>query len=279
MLILFATEEKEMPKTSTSKHDIVYGAIIGDYFGSNYEFSSSVDEKAKSLDVVFEEGNYTDDTVMSVAVADALIKNEDVAATLRKYGRAYPYPKGGYGGRFLSWLRDENMGPYRSFGNGAGMRVSPVAYFASSEEECIRLSDKVTEVTHDAKEGLKGARVIALCVYKALHGTSKEELRKFIETNYNVDFDLEELHESYRMDETCQGSVPQALYCFLSSNSFEDCLRRVCYIGGDADTIGAMACAVASAYYKEIPAKLLSIVKMDLPKDFVEVLEKIPANF
>ncbi len=121
--------------------------------------------------------------------------------------------------------------------------------------------------------------MIALCVYKALHGTSKEELRKFIETNYNVDFDLEELHESYRMDETCQGSVPQALYCFLSSNNFEDCLRRVCYIGGDADTIGAMACAVASAYYKEIPAKLLSIVKMDLPKDFVEVLEKIPANF
>ena len=159
------------------------------------------------------------------------------------------------------------------------MRVSPVAYFASSEEECIRLSGEVTKITHNAKEGLKGARVVSLCVYKALHGANKKELREFIESNYKVDFDLEELHQNYGMDETCQGSVPEALFCFLSSDNFEDCLRRVCYIGGDADTIGAMACAIASAYYKEIPAELLSIVKRDLPNGFKDVLDKIPANF
>ncbi len=279
LFILLAMEAKQMQNKNTDKHDIIYGAIVGDYFGSNFEFSSCVEDKAKSLDIVLEEGGYTDDTVMSVAVAEALLKNENVASTLRKYGKSYPYPKGGYGGGFFAWLRNENMGPYGSFGNGAGMRASPVAYFASSEEECIRLSDKVTAVTHNAKEGLKGARVIALCIYKALHGASKEELRKFAEDNYEVEFDLEELHQNYEMDETCQGSVPQALYCFLSSNSFDDCLRRVCYIGGDADTIGAMACAIASAYYKEIPAKTLSIVKNDLPKDFIDILDKVPANF
>ena len=268
-----------MQNKNTNKHDLIYGAIIGDYFGSNYEFSSRVEDKAKSLDITFEKGAYTDDTVMSVAVADALLGKEDVASTLRKYGRSYPCPQGGYGGRFQAWLFDENMGPYGSFGNGAGMRVSPVAYFASSEEECIWLSDEVTEITHNAKEGLKGARVVSLCVYKALHGANKKELREFIESNYKVDFDLEELHQNYGMDETCQGSVPEALFCFLSSDNFEDCLRRVCYIGGDADTIGAMACAIASAYYKEIPAELLSIVKRDLPNGFKDVLDKIPANF
>ena len=268
-----------MENGKTDQRDLIYGAVIGDYFGSNYEFISSVERKPSSLDIPFERGNYTDDTVMTVAVADALLNGKDVAQTMRAYGRSHPFPEGGYGGRFRRWLEEESMGPYGSCGNGAGMRVSPVAYFASSEKECAELSDRVTEVTHNAKEGMKGAKVISLCVYKALHGASKENLGEFIEGNYRIDFDLEGLHRHYGMEETCQRSVPQALYCFLSSEDFLDCLRRVCYIGGDADTIGAMACAIASAYYKEIPAKLLSIVKENLPSDFVEILSRVPVDF
>lgn len=263
----------------SSKSDLIYGAIVGDYFGSNYEFASFVELKPSSFDIRFDKGGYTDDTVMSVAVADALLLHKDVAQTMREYARVFPCPRGGYGGRFRKWLNDEAMGPYGSFGNGAAMRVSPVAYFASSEEECIALSDEVTKVTHNAPEGMKGARVTALSVFKALHGANKEELGKFIGKNYDVAFSLEDLHQHYQMDETCQGSVPEALYCFLSSSSFEDCLRRICYIGGDADTTGAIACAVASAFYKEIPPRLLSKVKFDLPKEFNETLCRVPVNF
>lgn len=260
------------------KSDLIYGAIVGDYFGSNYEFSSYVELKPSSLFIPFKAGGYTDDTVMSVAVADALLLHKDVAQTMREYARTYPCPRGEYGGRFRQWLSDETMGPYGSFGNGAAMRVSSVAYFAASEEECIALSDEVTKVTHNAPEGMKGARVTALSVFKALHGESKEELGKFIEKHYDVAFSLEDLHQHYQMDETCQGSVPEALYCFLSSSGFEDCLRRICYIGGDADTTGAIACGVASAFYKEIPPRLLSKVKSDLPKDFIETLSQVPIN-
>lgn len=261
------------------ENNLVYGAIIGDYFGSNWEFTNFVSQKPRDLEsLTFKDGDYTDDTVMTVAVAESLLNKKDVANTMREYAHIYRCPRGGYGGRFYSWLNTPSAKPYNSFGNGAGMRVSAVSYFATSEEECLSLADKVTEVSHNHPEGMKAARVLSLAIYRALHGSSKEELRTLIEENYNVDFNLEELHLTYRHYETCQQSVPQAFYCFLSSSSFEDCLRRVCYIGGDADTIGAMACALAAAYYKDIPEYMIKKVKSDLPTHFKEVLNSVPLS-
>ena len=260
-----------------TKNTLIYGALIGDYFGSNWEFTSRVSQKPESLaSIRFDDGAYTDDTVMTLAVADALLNDLDIASMMRRYYKLYPCPRGGYGGNFFRWLKDPFAPAYNSCGNGAGMRISPVAYFAKSEEDCIALSDKVTEISHNHEEGMKGARILSLAIYKALHGATKEELKEFITEYYDVDFDLEDLHENYYHVETCQGSLPQAFYCFLSSVDFEDCLRRVCYIGGDADTIGAMACALASAYYKKIPENLLKKVKADLPKHFIDVLEAVP---
>lgn len=264
-------------------HSLIYGAIIGDIFGSNYEFTNHVEDKPQNLKgfpLMNGEENYTDDTVMTIAVTKALSKKEDISKTMREIAKDYPCPKGGYGGRFQAWLEDPAMGPYRSFGNGAGMRVSPVAYFAKNPKECKALAIQVTENTHNHLEGLKAAKTIALMTYYALHGKPRHFLKEYAEDHYPgcSKLDLEELHQHYGMEETCQKSVPQALYCFLSSTSFEDCLRRVCYIGGDADTIGAMACAIASAYYKKIPETLLRRAKSLLPKDFIEVLEKVPVS-
>lgn len=256
---------------------LIYGAVIGDIFGSSWEFSNYVDEKPESFDsITFEDGNYTDDTVMTVAVADSLLRRCDVSMMMRSYARTYRCPRGGYGARFYNWLFNPYAGPYGSCGNGAGMRVSSVAYFAKSEEECILLAKQVTEVTHNHPEGLKAAEVLSLCIYRALHGATKEQLKEYISSQYEISFDLEELHKYYKHNETCQKSVPEAFYCFLSSNSFEDCLRRVCYIGGDADTVGAMACALASAFYKEVPEKLLDLVREKLPQHFKEVLDNVP---
>ncbi len=252
---------------------MAFGAIVGDYYGSNYEFSCYPSEKAPSLKSAdFSHGDYTDDSVMTIAVMDALINEKDVAQTLREYGRKYRLPKGGYGGMFARWLRDPSMGPYGSYGNGAAMRISGVGLYASSEEECIALSKKVTEITHNHPEGIKGAEVTALCIYKAMHGASKEELKEYISKNYDIDFDLKDLHQNYRHEASCQKSVPQALYCFISSSSFRDCLRRVCYIGGDADTTGAIACAIAAAYYKKIPHDLLDPIIDRMPSNLKDVL-------
>jgi ADP-ribosylglycohydrolase len=261
------------------ENKLIYGAIIGDYFGSSWEFTNHADEKPEDMQsLTFHDGGYTDDTVMTVAVAESLLNKKDVANTMREYAHTYRCQRGGYGGRFCQWLSNPYAKPYGSYGNGAGMRVSSVAYFATSEEECLALSDKVTEVSHNHPEGMKAARILSLAIYRPLHGSSKEELRELIERNYDVDLDLEELHRNYYHNETCQKSVPQAFYCLLTSTNFDDCLRRVCYIGGDADTVGAMARALAAAYYKEIPEYMIKQVKQALPHHFIEVLDSIPLH-
>ncbi len=261
------------------ENKLVFGAVIGDILGSIYEFSFGPEDKAENytgFKFELSEGNYTDDTVMSAAVAYALLTGKDVSKVLRGFAYRYPCPKGGYGGRFRQWLLDPYMEAYHSCGNGAGMRVSPVAYFAKDEEDCKRLSKMVTEVTHNHPEGLKGAETVAMMVYYALHGKDKEFLYQYAKSQYDVDFDIEDLHQHYKHQELCQTSVPQAIFAFLSSSSFEDCIRRVCYIGGDADTTGAMACAIASAYYKEIPEWMLNMVKEKLDHHLYKTFISVP---
>ncbi len=228
------------------------GAIIGDIVGSVYEFNNI---RTKDFPLFSKESRMTDDSYMTLAVQECLQKgyvfddtNDRIIDTFKKWGRNYP--DAGYGGRFWHWLFTDDREPYGSFGNGAAMRVSPVGWYANSEEEVKYLSKRVTEVTHNHPEGLKGAEVTAMCVFYARIGKSKEFIKKYVEQYYNLDFDYEDLRKNYWFNETCQNSVPQAIFCFLISTDFEDCLRTTISIGGDCDTTAAISCAIAEAYYK-----------------------------
>ena len=230
------------------------GAIVGDIVGSRYEW-----EYFKSKDFDFfdpDKCSFTDDSVMTIAVATALAdwkKNGgDLSALTTKrmqaFGRRFPHA--GYGGKFDAWLNAENPKPYNSWGNGSAMRVSACGWAANSLEEAIALSDAVTAVTHNHPEGLKGAAATAVCVYLARTGTPKDEIRRHVEDNYyKIDFTLDEIRPTYDFDVSCQGSVPPALESFFESVSFEDAIRNAISISGDSDTIGAIAGAVAGAYY------------------------------
>lgn len=247
------------------------GAIIGDAVGSVYEFNNIRTKKFK----LFGNKNFlTDDSIMTIAVAE-ILKNgyqddkEKKIETLKKWGKKYP--KAGYGGHFFMWLFTEEAEPYYSFGNGAAMRISPVAWYANSEEEVKELSRKVTEITHDHPEGLKGAEVTAMCIYYARIGKSKKFIKDYVSQYYNIDFDYEDLKKNYWFNETCQDTVPQAIYCFLISKNFEDCIRTTISIGGDCDTTAAISGAIAEAYYG-IPKKIKKKISTYLSEEMKEVL-------
>lgn len=258
------------------------GAIIGDIVGSKYEFNNI---KTKNFPL-FSDGCYaTDDSVMTIAVLDICINkniyNKDkIIDTLKKWGRRYP--QAGYGGTFYSWVLGDDRLPYYSYGNGAAMRISPVAYFAKSEEEVKEFSRRITEVTHNHPEGLKGAEVTAMMIYKALHGATKRDLEEYAVSCYPEikNFDYEELKRTYtHAEEICQNTVPQAIYCFLISKDFEDCLRTTISIGGDCDTTAAISCAIAEAYYGDgmygISFDMFRYVVNYLPKDMIKELKKL----
>lgn len=234
------------------------GAIIGDTVGSAYEFSNV---RKKDFQLFSDKSKLTDDSIMTLAVAE-IIQNkwyndkDKIIDTLKKWGKAYP--EVGYGGMFKKWLFDDSLrAAYNSFGNGSAMRISSVGWYANSEKEVKELSKLVTEVTHNHEEGLKGAEVIAMCIYYARIGKSKEFIKEYVEQYYDIDFDYNDLVENYKFHATCQKSVPQAIYCFLISDSFEDCLRTTISIGGDCDTTSAMSCAIAEAFYKQINYKFI----------------------
>ena len=250
------------------------GAIIGDVVGSRFEFNNI---KTKEFELITRESRFTDDTVLTIAVMDILnsgdVSHENIIKTLQKWARKYP--NAGYGGMFYRWKDLDNPKPYNSCGNGSAMRISAVGWFAKSEEEVVRLATAITEVTHNHPEGLKGAIVTAMCIYKALHKASKKELHDYICSQYpEVEtLDYEELRKTYyHGKEICQESVPQALYCFLISKDFEDCLRTTISIGGDCDTTSAISCAIAEAYYNKIPSDLVYKVKNKLTREMLDVI-------
>ena len=254
------------------------GAIIGDIVGSRFEFNNI---KTKDFELFTNDSCFTDDTVMTIAVADWLLNvnykknNEIAAAYLKKWGRKYP--NAGYGGRFIHWLFSDDINPYYSCGNGSAMRISPVGFLYSDEHGMLFACEGITEITHNHPEGMKGAKVIAELIFRARYGATKEELREYAEYFYPEikDLDYEELRRTYTHGaETCQASVPQAIYCFLISKDFEDCLRTTISIGGDCDTTAAMSCAIAEAFYKYIPENIIKEAKKRLPKEMLDVLDK-----
>ena len=243
------------------------GAIIGDMVGSIYEFSPI---KRKDFEIYNQRMFMTDDSLLTIAVAKTLMKHypikydkENLKAIqddlAKEFVEAWRFNKGaGFGGNFFEWCSiSKETGhiapPYNSCGNGSAMRISPVGWITTSEEELKLLSKTVTEITHNHPEGIKGAEAVALCIYLALHGFSKEEIAKRMIDEYYPEiatFDIETLAKTYYFSEICQNSVPQAIFCFLVSDSLEDVIRNCIYIGGDCDTTGAMAGAIAEAYYQ-----------------------------
>jgi len=233
---------------------VMLGAVIGDIVGSVYEFHNI---KSKDFPLFGSRCRPTDDSIMTLAIAQALMKSrtdgyhslrKNAVECMQELGRRYP--NCGFGGMFRRWLGSHSPKPYQSFGNGAAMRVSPVAHVAKTLEECNDLSRMVTSVTHNHPEGIKGGQAAAAAVWMALHQRTKEEIREAMETDYyRLDFTLDEIRPAYRFDVTCQGSVPQAIEAFLESTDFEDAIRCAVSIGGDSDTIAAITGAIAGAFY------------------------------
>lgn len=249
------------------------GAIIGDIVGSRFEFNNY---RKKDFELFTNDCKVTDDSIMTIAVAKAIMETEKLINPsssrdrlddnyclllekmaikyMQKIGRKYP--DSGYGGMFSRWIFSDNPKPYNSFGNGAAMRISPVVYIASTECEVYKLSEVVTGVTHNHEEGLKGAEATAMAVYMARCGHSKDEIKnKIINNYYPLDFTIDEIRNTYRFNETCQGTVPQAIEAFLESTSFEDAIRVAISVGGDSDTLAAITAGIAEAYYG-VPANI-----------------------
>lgn len=235
------------------------GAIAGDIVGSRFEWDNI---KTKEFEFFTCRCKFTDDSVMSLAVAKALLDcNGDydnlggyAVRAMREVGQ--PYPDSGYGGMFRQWMYSDNPQPYDSFGNGAAMRVSACGFAAHTIDEAVLLSRKVTEVTHNHPEGIKGAEATAVCVFLARTGSSIIEIRDYVNSRYYpMDFTLDSIRDSYRFNETCQDTVPQAIMAFLESSSFEDAIRGAISIGGDSDTLAAITGGIAEAYYG-VPADI-----------------------
>lgn len=260
------------------------GAIIGDIAGSRYEW-----ENIKTKDFVFMDKfcSVTDDSIMSLAIAKAIIECQNdyenlshkAVVAMRELGALYP--NAGYGGMFNNWIFSKEPLPYYSFGNGAAMRVSACGFAARTLEEAKELAYKVTAVTHNHPEGLKGAEATAVAIFLARNGYSISEIGDHIHFNYyKMDFSIDEIRDTYTYDESCQGTVPQAIMAFLDSTSFEDAIRNAISIGGDSDTIAAITGGIAEAYYgipEDITTKALSFLDtylLSIYYDFIKTYKQ-----
>jgi ADP-ribosylglycohydrolase len=265
-MIIFAGR----PKKNLLEVLNMYGAIAGDIIGSVYEGSPV---KRKDFKLFHPRMTFTDDTVLTIATAYALM-------TDRNYGKAYYrfarlYPNAGYGGKFRKWFLSQDPEPYNSFGNGSAMRVSPVARFSRDPEVVIEEAEKTALPTHNHPEGIKGAQAVAVCVRLALNNSSKREIREFIKKrfDYNLDRTLDEIRPFYTFDATCQGSVPEAITAFLESRDYESAVRNAVSLGGDSDTQACIAGAIAEAFYG-VPREIKEMVRRILPLDLLETLDR-----
>ncbi len=252
------------------------GAIAGDVIGSVYETKPI---KTTHFPLFDRGSTFTDDTVLTVAIADAILNGTDYASALRRYGRKYP--AAGYGSRFYNWIFRDSAGPYGSHGNGSAMRVSPVGYAFDTVDEVLDEAAKSAAVTHDHPEGVKGAQAAALAVFMARTGEDKDAIRRDVAALFDYDLDrkLDDIRETYAFDVSCQGSVPESILAFLESIDFEDAVRKAISLGGDTDTMAAIAGSVAEAYYGEVPEKICWRVRQRLPEDLLRVVDEFTGRF
>lgn len=255
------------------------GAIIGDIVGSVYEWNNI---KTKDFPIFTPKCFFTDDTVMTLAIAEGLMNGGNADAfieAMKKYGHLYP--DAGYGGRFGNWLFSEDKSPYNSWGNGSAMRVSPVAWMFDTLSEVEEFAEASAAVTHNHPEGIKGAQATATAIFLARKGKSKDDIKAYIEFKYGYDLNrtLDEIRPSYRFNESCQETVPEAIIAFLESVDFEDAIRNAISLGGDSDTLAAITGSIAEAAYPvpmEIKEKALAILDEPLLNIYRRFIEKLP---
>ena len=262
------------------------GAIIGDMVGSVYEFNNI---KTTDFPLFTEESNYTDDTVMTMAVADFLMTppeyHEHLETSLVGFAHSYPCPKGGYGGKFRKWLfhpeelapHDGTRMPYNSWGNGSAMRTSFVGWICHTIEHVEACAKACAEITHNHPEGIKGAQATSVAILLARQGMTKEQIRTVIEQRYgyNLHRTCDEIRPSYTFDESCQGTVPEAIIAFLESTNFESAIRLAVSLGGDCDTLTCITGAIAEAYYRYIPEWIKEEAMKRLPDPFKKQLKRM----
>ena len=262
---------------------LLMGAILGDIAGSIYEFAPH-----KSTDIVLQNKrmSYTDDTIMTIAVADWIMNDKlhtkkGLVARMQMWGRKYPHPIGAYGNMFSQWLRDDNPKPYNSWGNGSAMRVSAVGFAFNTLEETLKMAKKCAEVTHNHPEGIKGAQATAAAIFMARTGCTKATIRHYISETfgYNLDRTCDDIRPTYGFDGSCQGTVPESIIAFLDSKDYEDALRLCISLGGDADTMGAITGAIAGAYYNKMPYTLCEFGTDKLPDDIKDIVMQFDSNY
>ena len=253
------------------------GAIAGDIIGSVYEFKNWKGG-VNDFPLFSEKSKFTDDTVLSVATADCVLHNIDFTQMYQWYARNFR--NRGYGGMFRKWIDTENPQPYNSFGNGSAMRISPVGFAYDTLEETLEMAKKSAEVTHNHPEGIKGAQAIASAIFLARKGKTKEEIKNYIESTFGYDLSrtVAEIKPGYWFQETCQGSVPEAITCFLESTDYESCVRLTIWLGGDCDTTACMAGGIAEAFYG-VPDHIKSKVYEILDPVLVGMVEKFNKQF
>lgn len=258
----------------------MYGAILGDIIGSPFEFDRG--DKTKDFKLFSRRSHFTDDSVMTLAVCEALLKvgqdatvkeiEDAVITSMQSWGRRYPHE--GYGGYFRRWLTARHPEPYNSFGNGSAMRVSAAGWLYDSLEKTRVVAKATANVTHNHPEGIKGAEATASAIFMARNGSSKEEIKKYIENEFHYDLNrtLDEIRPSFHMDETCQKTVPEAIIAFLEARNFEDAIRNAVSLGGDTDTLGAITGSIAEAYFG-ISETLISECRNRINKDMRDIVD------
>ena len=282
------------------------GAIYGDIVGSVYEFNNI---RTKDFELFNEKSKFTDDTVMMLAVANALVKFDEIVKIDDVFTSSKPnkwedqkapwrkdlnlfknllisemhklgdkFSNAGYGGHFRFWLKEKQTEPYGSYGNGSAMRVSPMAWYANSLKECLDFAKASAEVTHNHPEGIKGAVVTAGATYLARTGATMDEIKAFVAKYYEINFTLDEIRPTYEFNETCQDTVPQAMQAFFESTSFEDAIRNAISIGGDSDTLAAITGAVAEAYYGMTEREMRNVTTI-LDRTLLKILEDFRKRF
>lgn len=256
----------------------MYGAILGDMIGAPYEFDRG--NKTKQFPLFIDDSRFTDDTVMTIAVAEALLDNpgsteeklrEALVESMQKWGSRYP--GAGYGRRFIGWLYRKNPAPYGSYGNGSAMRVSSAGWLYDTMGETRRIARLTAEVTHNHPEGIKGAEATAAAIFMARNSTAKEEIKDYIirEFDYDLSRTCDEIRPGYHHVESCQQTVPEAITAFLEGADFEDVIRTAVSLGGDCDTLTCIAGSIAEAFYG-VPLSMELQCKERLPEDMLDVL-------
>jgi ADP-ribosylglycohydrolase len=251
------------------------GAIAGDIIGSVYEWENI---KTKQFELFSPDCFFTDDTILSVALAESILTGANYASLMRAYYRRYP--DAAYGARFRGWAQSHGAQPYNSWGNGAAMRISPVGFAFDTLDEVLVQATKYTAVTHNHPEGIKGAQSVAAAIFLARAGNTKDDIRRYTVANFNYDLSrsVDEIRPAYEFDESCQGTVPEAIVCFLESTDFEDAIRNAISLGGDSDTLACIAGGIAQAFYG-VPASIADRAMSILDEDLRSVTTRFMGRY